>query len=144
MATETLAYKMGDHEAWRAEHNGHEILIVNKGRTRLLIDGEEVAVQTGKLPVATKLNLIGIIRETGELVIVTLNGSFKNEYRGIRTEVHIYIGRELVHDYGFVNPEKVFTKVCDINPVHENMKPKKKKKRIHRIAIKIRKNKDTK
>ena len=89
MATETVAYKMGDHEAWRAEYNGHEILIVNKGRTRLIIDGEEMAVQNGRLPIATKLNLIGTIKDTGELVIVTLNGSMKNEYKGFREGISI-------------------------------------------------------
>ncbi len=137
MATETVAYKMGDHEAWRAEYNGHEILIVNKGRTRLIIDDEEMAVQKGRLPIATKLNLIGTIKDTGELVIVTLNGSMKNEYKGFRTEVHIYVGRELGNDYGFVNPEKVFTKVDDVHKVQEYIKEKEKKPR--KIAIRRKK-----
>lgn len=133
MATDTLAYKMGDHEAWRTEYNGHEILIVNKGRTRLVIDGEEVAVQTGKLPVATKLNLVGVIEQTGEMVIVTINGSVKNAYKGLRTEVHVYIGRELDNDYGFVNPEKVFTKVDTVPQL-----PARKRRKI-KIQIRRRK-----
>ena len=117
MAAETVAYKMGDHEAWRTEYNGHDIRIVNKGRTRLLIDGEEAAVKTGRLPIATKLTLIGTIKDTGELVIATLNGSVKNEYKGMRTEVHIYVGRELQSDYGFVNPENVFTHVDEVKTI---------------------------
>ncbi|MBQ1904547.1 MAG: hypothetical protein II168_09305 [Ruminococcus sp.] len=137
MATETVAYKMGDHEAWRAEYNGHEILIVNKGRTRLIIDGEEMAVQKGRLPIATKLNLIGEIKGTGELVIATLNGSMKNEYRGGRTEVHIYVGRELTGDYGFVDPQQSFTKVDDVHKVQEYIKEKEKKPR--KISIRRKK-----
>lgn len=134
MAIEPIAYKMGDHEAWRAEYNGHEILIVNKGRTRLEIDGEEVAVQKGRLPVATKLELIGRIPTTGELVIVTLNGSMKNEYRGMRTEVHIYVGCELDRDYGFVDPERNFTQVDEVTHVPKEKKPRKL---IGKKAIKI-------
>ena len=130
MATETLAYKMGDHEAWRADYNGHEIRIVNKGRTRLIIDGDEVAVKTGRLPIATKVTLIGTIKETGELVIATLNGSVRNEYKGMRTEVHIYVGRELESDYGFVNPTNEFTHVDEVRTIPTKEKKNKKKFRI--------------
>ncbi len=127
---------MGDHETWRAEYDGHEILVVNKSRTQVEVDGTVVAVQSGKVPIATKLNLIGTIPGTDELVIVTLNGSMKNEYRGGRTEVHIYIGRELGSAYGFVDPQRKFTEVDDIVPA-------KKSSGTGRIKmIKVRKKKD--
>jgi hypothetical protein len=145
MAAETVAYKMGDHEAWRTEYNGHDIRIVNKGRTRLLIDGEEAAVKTGRLPIATKLTLIGTIKDTGELVIATLNGSVKNEYKGMRTEVHIYVGRELQSDYGFVNPENVFTHVDEVKTIPTKEKKNKKEKfriKPKKLIPKRRKNKE--
>lgn len=145
MAAETVAYKMGDHEAWRTEYNGHDIRIVNKGRTRLLIDGEEAAVKTGRLPIATKLTLIGTIKDTGELVIATLNGSVKNEYKGMRTEVHIYVGRELQSDYGFVNPENVFTHVDKVKTIPTKEKKNKKEKfriKPKKLIPKRRKNKE--
>ena len=143
MATEPIAYKMGDHEAWRAEYNGHEILIVNKSRTRLVIDGTEVAVQKGRLPVATKLNLIGTIPDSGELVIVTMNGSFKNEYKGMRTEVHVYVGKELERDYGFVDPERKFTHVDEVIPLPKQSKQNNKKAKASR-KITIRRKKKNK
>ena len=143
MATETLAYKMGDHEAWRTDYNGHEIRIVNKGRTRLIIDGEEAAVKTGRLPIATKVTLSGTIKDTGELVIATLNGSVKNEYKGMRTEVHIYVGRELQSDYGFVNPENVFTHVDEIRTIPTKEKKKRKIKiRPKKLMLKRKKKKE--
>ena len=71
-------------------------------------------VPSGKLPIATKLNLIGTIPGSDELVIVTLNGSMKNEYRGGRTEVHIYIAKELDTAYGFVDPKRKFTHIGDV------------------------------
>lgn len=145
MAAETVAYKMGDHEAWRTEYNGHDIRIVNKGRTRLLIDGDEAAVKTGRLPIATKLTLIGTIKDTGELVIATLNGSVKNEYKGMRTEVHIYVGRELQSDYGFVNPENVFTHVDEVKTIPTKEKKNKKEKfriKPKKLIPKRRKNKE--
>ncbi len=137
MATETLAFKMGDHEAWRCEYNGHEILIVNKGRTRLVIDGEEVAVQKGRIPLATKLNLIGSIKETGELVIVTLNGSLSNEYRGCRTEVHVYIGSEFATQYGYVDSNKNFTKFEGNTPLEFSLEGLNKKNKKHKKPRKI-------
>ena len=132
-------------EAWRTEYNGHDIRIVNKGRTRLLIDGEEAAVKTGRLPIATKLTLIGTIKDTGELVIATLNGSVKNEYKGMRTEVHIYVGRELQSDYGFVNPENVFTHVDEVKTIPTKEKKNKKEKfriKPKKLIPKRRKNKE--
>ncbi len=114
MEEQRIVVRMGDHETWRAEYNGHEILVVNKGRTQVEVDGTVVAVQSGKLPIATKLNLIGTIPGSDELVIVTLNGSMKNEYRGGRTEVHIYIAKELETAYGFVDPKRKFTHISDV------------------------------
>lgn len=131
MTTEMPEFKMGDHEAWHITYDQHEILVINKGRTRLVIDGEEVAVQKGRLPIATKLNLIGTIKETGELVIVTLNGSLSNEYRGCKTEVHVYIGKELESSYGYVDSSRKFTKFdgpVRSETANDNIKRKKKKK----------------
>ncbi len=142
MATEMLDFKMGDHEAWRTEYNGHEILIVNKGRTRLVIDGTEVAVQKGRIPLATKLNLIGSIPGTNELVIVTLNGSMSNEYRGCRTEIHIYIGEELKSDYGYVDSSSSFTRFEGRQPLEIRPVKNEKHKKPRKIAIRRKKKKD--
>ena len=141
MATQMLDFKMGDHEAWRTEYNGHEILIVNKGRTRLVIDGEEVAVQQGRIPLASKINLIGTIKQTGELVIVTLNGSVSNEYRGCRTVVHVYVGQELGNEYGYVDTESKFTKFEGHAQLEQPRQPRTNKSR--KITLR-RKKKNTK
>jgi len=140
MATQMLDFKMGDHEAWRTEYNGHEILIVNKGRARLVIDGEEVAVQQGRIPLASKINLIGSIKETGELVIVTLNGSVSNEYRGCRTVVHVYVGQELSNEYGYVDCASKFTKFEGSAQFAQPKEPRIKKPR----KITIRRNRKNK
>ena len=132
-------FKMGDHEAWRSVYNEHEILVVYKGRIRLLIDGTEVAAQKGRLPIASKLNLIGNIPGSDELVIVTVNGSMKNEYKGFMTEVHIYIGKELEKDHGIVDSSKVFTHVEQT--VLPAIKPDRKKDSKKPRKITIRRNK---
>lgn len=146
MANQMQYFKMGDHEAWRTEYDGHEILVVNKARTRLVIDGEEVAVQKGRLPISSKLNLIGTIKDTGELVIATLNGSVSNEYRGGKTEVHVYVGRELESDYGYVDSNSDFAKfegTPRLEIVQGSSKKTKKVKKAKRISIR-RKKKDKK
>lgn len=137
--SEIVVLKMGDHESWRAEYKGHEILVVNKSRTRLEIDGVEVAVQKGRIPVATKLNLIGNIPGSDELVIVTLNGSLKNEYKGMRTEVHIFVGRELEKDYGFVDPQREFTHVDQLIQPPKEPEAKKAKGVSRKLSIRRKK-----
>lgn len=132
-------FKMGDHEAWRSVYNEHEILVVYKGRIRLLIDGTEVAAQKGRLPIASKLNLIGNIPGSDELVIVTVNGSMKNEYKGFMTEVHIYIGKELEKDHGIVDSSRKFTHVE--HTALPTIKPDRKKDSKKPRKITIRRNK---
>ena len=132
-------FKMGDHEAWRSVYNEHEILVVYKGRIRLLIDGTEVAAQKGRLPIASKLNLIGNIPGSDELVIVTVNGSMKNEYKGFMTEGHIYIGRELEKDHGIVDSSRKFTHVE--HTALPTIKPDRKKDSKKPRKISIRRNK---
>lgn len=132
-------FKMGDHEAWRSVYNEHEILVVYKGRIRLLIDGTEVAAQKGRLPIASKLNLIGSIPGSDELVIVTVNGSMKNEYKGFMTEVHIYVGKELEKDHGIVDSSRKFTHVE--HTAVPTIKPDRKKDSKKPRKITIRRNK---
>lgn len=90
--------KDGDKDAWRAEYNGHTILIVNTAVKAVLeIDGEEQdkslsltdAVLKGKLP-------------EGESVIVFL------ESKMLDVEVSLLIGNEVKLQSGVLKKDKTF------------------------------------
>lgn len=87
-----------EHEAWIAEYNGHQIMVVNGLKTTLVIDGVE---QDKKNGINTKVALLGKLPE-GETVIVFIAGKF-NSY-----EVHLVIGTEVDMQYGTINKNNEF------------------------------------
>lgn len=96
--TDINILKGGDKDAWKAEYNGHTILIVNTAVKAVLeIDGKE---QDKSLSLTNAI-LKGSLPE-GEAVIVFL------ESKVLDVEVHLFIGNEFNMQSGVVNKEKEF------------------------------------
>lgn len=87
-----------DKEAWKAEYNGHTILIVNTAmKAVLVIDGEE----QDKSSSLTDTLLKGKLPE-GESVMAFL------ESKMLDVEAHLFIGNEMTLQRGVFKKDKTF------------------------------------
>ncbi|MBQ3139634.1 MAG: hypothetical protein IJB68_09035 [Ruminococcus sp.] len=108
---EVNVLKTGDKEAWKAEYNGHTIMVINGLKTVLEIDG----VEQDKAGSLTKVILMGKLPE-GESVIVTLESKFKE------MEAHLIIGTEVEMQNGVFKKDKSFMNFDEEGATAANIK----------------------
>lgn len=91
-----LAAKIKGKEVWITSYNGHEIKVVNKMRTTMYIDGNEVAKQKGLI--SSNLILQSAIPETDKIVIAHIH---QKNSADLVTACDFVIGEISPAKYGF-------------------------------------------
>lgn len=88
--------KIHGKETWVTSYNGHEIMVVNKARTTMYIDGKEAAKQKSLL--SSQIILQAVIPDTDKIIMARV---YQKSSSDLIISCDFIVGDLLPTEYGF-------------------------------------------